>query len=292
MTNHPLEDLIADYLAQKDIAPRSYDLYHILLKQFVAYLKEHRILYANKADVLRYQDLLTNKKYSPRWINHQITALKGLYRYLSVNQTRLGLPTAYADNILESIKSVRIPSDSSKPVLTTEQAKQLILHTKDNRKYIWHYRDHAMIYLMLTSGMRSIEITRAKIKDLRVVNDEVVLYVQGKGRSTLDAFVKITDGVKDALDAYLARRLDKNPFLFISHSKKSDKPYLSRTFFFRTFKRIVKDAGLEEAKITPHSLRHAAATFHLLSGASLSETRAFLRHASLSSTLIYAHHLA
>lgn len=291
MTNHPLEDLIADYLAQKDIAPRSYDLYHTLLKQFMRYLIENQVVYAHKSDVIGYIDQLTHKAYSARWINHQISALKGLYRYLSENQARLNLPLVYEENIMQTIKNVKIPTDSIKPVLTISQAKQLLLHTKNNRKYIWHFRDYAMIYLMLTSGMRSVEITRAKIKDIRVINHEVVLYVQGKGHSTLDAFVKLTQGVKDAIDDYLAQRKDTNPYLFISHSKKLEKPYLSRTFFKRTFERILKEANMQDIKITPHMLRHGAATFHLLSGASLSETRAFMRHTSLSSTLIYAHHL-
>jgi integrase len=148
-----------------------------------------------------------------------------------------------------------------------------------------------MIYLMLTTGMRSIEIRRAKIKDIKKINDEMILYVQGKGRSSKDTFVKISSGVGDAIEAYLEKRQDKNPYLFVSHSKRYETPYLSRTFFLRMFRRVLKEAGLEHLNVTPHSLRHTAATVNLLRGGSLEETRRLMRHKDLSTTLIYAHHI-
>jgi len=44
---------------------------------------------------------------------------------------------------------------------------------------------------MTTSGMRIIEICRADIKDLRTLGNSEVLFIQGKGRSEKDDFVKI-----------------------------------------------------------------------------------------------------
>ncbi len=148
-----------------------------------------------------------------------------------------------------------------------------------------------MVYLMITTGLRSVEIRRARKKDLRVVNNQLILYVQGKGRKSADEFVKISPGVKEAINDYLNKRKDNNPYLFISHSKHSDIPYLSRTFFIGMFKRILKDCGLEDTKITPHSLRHTAATINLLRGGSLEATKRFMRHTNMSTTLIYAHHI-
>lgn len=291
MNNHPLGSLIRQYLAEKDITKGTFELYNTVLKQYALYLKEHKILYAKTSDVINYLDWKRNQGYSTRWIYHQITALKGLYRYLGFNQKRLDLPEEYAFDITEPIKNERIEMRISKPILTIDQAKHLILCTKNNRKYIWHYRDHAMIYLMITTGLRSIEIRRARRKDLRVVNKVLILYVQGKGRKSADEFVKISNGVEEAISDYLNKRKDKNPYLFISHSKHSDIPYLSRTFFIRMFKRVLEDCGLEATNITPHCLRHTAATLNLLRGGSLEATRRFMRHTNMSSTLVYAHHI-
>jgi integrase/recombinase XerD len=291
MNNHPLELLIREYLAEKDITRGTWELYNTVLKQYSLYLKEHQILYAKTSNVINYREWKRGQGYSVRWIYHQISAIKGLYQYLRLNQKRLDLPIEYTFDITESIKNEQIKNRISKPILTISQAKHLILCTKKIRKYIWHYRDHAMIYMMITTGLRSIEIRRARKKDLRVVNNQLVLYVQGKGRKSRDEYVKISPGVKEAINDYLNKRKDKNPYLFISHSKHTDIPYLSRTFFIRMFKRVLEDCNLEETKITPHSLRHTAATLNLLRGGSLEETKRFMRHTNMSSTLVYAHHI-
>jgi site-specific recombinase XerD len=226
-----------------------------------------------------------------RWIQHQISVIKAFYRYLAKNHLRLDLPVKYSTDISQSIENEHIDNSISKVILTTSQAKKLILCTKNKRKYIWHYRDYAMLYLMITTGLRSVEIRRAKKKDLRFLNGQTVLYIQGKGKVSKDEFVKVTSGVNEAIDAYLAKRKDKNPYLFISHSMHTGIPYLSRSFFYRTFKRILKECEMESCHITPHSLRHTAATLNLLRGGSLENTRRLLRHKDLSTTLIYASHI-
>jgi site-specific recombinase XerD len=291
MHEHPLTELIDLYLSEKDITKESYDLFNIILNQYVDYLNEHNIQYAKTSDINDYRIYKKNQGYSNHWIYDQINAIKGFYAFLSNHQARFGLPVEYAQNIAELVKNETLEKNLSQKILSVDQAKHLILHTKENRKYIWHYRDHAMIYLMLTTGMRSIEIRRARIKDIKKINDETILYVHGKGRSSKDAFVKISSGVSDAIEAYLKRRKDKNPYLFISHSKRYETPYLSRTFFLRMFRRVLNEVGLEHLKVTPHSLRHTAATVNLLRGGTLEETRRLMRHKELSTTLIYAHHI-
>ncbi|MDI6452372.1 tyrosine-type recombinase/integrase [Peloplasma aerotolerans] len=216
--------------------------------------------------------------------------LKGLYQYLSLNQARLNLPEAYAHNIMAPIKNEKIEKRTTKPILTPEQAKQLLLSLKDHRRCSWHFRDYAMIYLMVTTGLRSIEVRRAKIKDLKIIQDKRILYIQGKGRSSKDEFVKISKGVNEAIEDYLKIRKDQSPYLFASRAKRSKKP-LTRTIFISIFKRALNDAGLESIHMTAHCLRHTAATFNIKRGGTLKETKRLLRHQSMSNTLIYTHHI-
>ena len=291
MNKHPLESLIDQYLGEKDITKNSYELYITILRQYTDYLIDNSIQYADKTDVINYIDLKKSEGYSNNWLYLQISTIKAFYKYLSLNQVRLNLPKVYAYDITESIKNVTKKSRMSTPVLTVEQAKQLLTYTRDNRKYIWHYRDYAIIYLMLTTGLRSVEVRRAKKKDLRVINEQTVLYIQGKGKSSSDMFVKISEGLMEAINAYLLLRKDKSPFLFISHSRHTKSYGLDRTFFYVMFKRVMKEAGLEDAQITPHSLRHTSATLNLISGGTIETTKEFLRHENMSNTLIYSHHL-
>jgi len=220
-----------------------------------------------------------------------MSALKGLYCYLRLNQKRLNLPAQYAYDIMVPIKNERIKHHINKPILTIEQAKRLIVHTKNNRYSIWHYRNHAIIYLMMTSGLRSIEIVRAKRSDYQVVGKKPRLYVPRKGGGVEDEFVNLSKGAEEALDEYLAKRKDDNPYLFVTTKNTSPNRHLSRTFFTEMFKRVLKDCGLEHSGITPHCLRHTAATMNLLRGGSLEQTRSLMRHADINSTLLYAYHI-
>ena len=203
---------------------------------------------------------------------------------------RLGLQETYTYNIMASIKNERIEKRTTKPILTTQQAKQLILSLKNHRRYSWQYRDYAMIYLMITTGLRSIEVRRARIKDLKKIHGKHILYVQGKGRSSKDEFVHISLGLSEAIYDYLNIRKDQNPHLFASKSRRSIKP-LSRTIFISILKRALKDAGLKDLHITAHSLRHTAAILNLKRGGTLEETKRLLRHQNMSNTLIYTHHI-
>lgn len=57
------------------------------------------------------------------------------------------------------------------------------------------------------------------------------------------------------------------------------------------FPRVLKACGLEDSGITPHCLRHTAATMNLLRGGSLEQTRQLLRHVDIQSTQVYVRYI-
>jgi integrase/recombinase XerC len=59
----------------------------------------------------------------------------------------------------------------------------------------------------------------------------------------------------------------------------------------RIVKGRLRDAGINDERLTAHSLRHTAATLNLLNGGSLEETQKLLRHERISTTMIYSHAL-
>ncbi len=146
-----------------------------------------------------------------------MSALRGFYNYLRLNQKRLDLDKVYAYDIMRGIKNERIKPSITKPILTLNQAKHLILHTKKIRKYIWHYRDHAIIYLMLTTGLRGHDIVHVKRRNLKKRKGEYLLYIDEK------SFVKVPPGAFKALTEYLDKRKDDNPYMFIAHKNTSKK---------------------------------------------------------------------
>ena len=281
---HPLETLAERYLKEKNIAPATLKSYRIAFKKFIAYLKENAIEYARTSDVVYYREHRRDLGHSSHYIYIDICALKGLYHYLKVNRKLLNLPKQYAYNIMEPVKNERIKHRIKKTILSPAQAKHLLLHSKKTRNYIWHYRDHAILYVMLTSALRPVEIIRAKRSDYQTHEGIPKLYVQGNAQNE---FVKLSKGAMEALNDYLNKRKDDNPYLFIAHKKPSNKGYLSRTFFKDMFPRVLKRVGLDGVNITPHCLRHTAAIINLQRGASIEETRMLMRHSNIQSTLVY-----
>lgn len=58
---------------------------------------------------------------------------------------------------------------------------EIVLETID-RSTLTGKRDYALIALLVTCGLRTIEAHRANIEDLRTLGDMTVLYIQGKGK--------------------------------------------------------------------------------------------------------------
>ena len=152
-------------------------------------------------------------------------------------------------------------------------------------------RDYAMLLLISTCGLRTIEIVRANVEDIRTLGEATVLYVQGKGRSEKTEFVKLSQPVIDALKEYLSERgnVNQNEPLFVSESRRNRGKRLTTRTISGIAKQAMKRAGYDSSRLTAHSLRHSAATLALLAGVELTDISAFMRHSSIATTMIYVH---
>jgi integrase len=291
MEQHPLMALSERYLLEKTCSQATKKAYRIAFQAFTRYLQQHKIEFASTSDVIRYRDERRLRGDSSVYLHVHVSALRGLYTYLKQNQRRLGLPEVYQHDIMAPIKNERLRARLHKPILSLPEARHLLRHTKEHRRYLSDYRDHAIVYLMLVAGLRGIEIVRARRTDYQGRHDHQVLLVPARRTGDEQTVVHITGGLKEALDDYLSRRHDDNPHLFISHKKVSKSGQLSRTFLRDMFARILRDCGLEDTGVTPHSLRHTAAILNLERGGTIEQTRSLLRHVDLQSTMVYVDYL-
>lgn len=276
------ESLYTRFIDYLDASPKTVQTYSRAVKQFIKWIAERGIFQPTRADILAYRDYLKDG-HKPSTIQSYIIAVRLFFQWTAQE----GL---YPD-IAQHIKGAKLSKDHKKDYLTSSQVKAVL--GEMDRKTPQGRRDFAIFALMVTGGLRDIEVHRANIEDLRTLGDNTVLYLQGKGREERAEYVKVPAEVERAIRASLADRkdLDGSQPLFISLSNNSKGGRISTRSISGIIKQSLVQAGYDSDRLTAHSLRHTAVTLSLLGGNSLQEVQQFARHSNIATTQIYAHNL-
>lgn len=275
-------DIVQEYIDTLDVKPKSRDTYQKALKQFMLYMDSSNISQPTRSDILAYKAYLMDN-YKACTVSSYMTAVKGLFAYLEAEKI--------FPNIANGIKGAKHQQGFRKDALTIDQARRLL--NSIDTSTIEGKRNYALINLLLNTGLRTIEAERACIGDIRQEGGEALLYIQGKGRDSKDAFVVLTDSTLYPIQKYLKARsiIDPKAALFASHSDRNDGNRITTRTISWIVKEALKAIGIDSERITAHSLRHTAVTFSLLAGATIQEAQAMARHANVNTTLIYAHNI-
>lgn len=278
-----LEALYTRFIEFAQVRQRSLETYKKALKQFFNFLGARGITEPTRLDIIAYKEKMEAEGKKPTTARLYLTAVKLFFQWLDQE--------GIYKNITAKIKCARIGAGFKKDYLTTAQAKALLQSFK--RDTLEEKRDYAIIRLSITTGLRTIEIARANVEDLRAYGDEMALYIQGKGKDEKADFVKVPAKVYEAIRDYLAARGAygmKDP-LFAGVGNRNAGGRLTTRSISGIEKGALVSAGLNSDRLTAHSLRHTAATLNLLNGGTLEETKQLLRHTNINTTLIYAHAL-
>ena len=276
--------IIDRFLLAHDIKPKSKETYRRALRQFFVYLETEGVTRPTRETLIAYKTYLIDKKLSPYTVSAYIIAVRKMFQWTESEHL-------YA-NIASQIKGQKKPKGFKKDALSVNQARKLLTIMETDT--LSGARDYALVNLLVRTGLRTIETARANVEDIRQQGEQAVLYIQGKGRDSKDDIVILTEETLEPIRAYISMRgqgvKDSSP-LFISHS---DRNYGER-LTTRSISRIVKDrlqaSGLDDRRLTAHSLRHTAVTFSLIGRASIQEAQTLARHSDINTTLIYAHNL-
>lgn len=275
------------FLEQLDVSEKTRITYRRALRQWQAFLEECRlgVATATRDTVLAYKKQLQAEGKKPATVNAYLTAVRRLYAWTEANGDK--------PNIAASIKGLKKSATTAKDALTIDQAKALLADVPGEEATLEELRNHAIVTLCILRGLRTIEVARADIGDIRTINGQAVLYVQGKGYSDKSAFVILNQTCLKPINRYLEARQesDLEAPLFASIGNRNQGGRLSTRTVSRTIKAAFAKHGINSARLTAHSTRHTAATMALLAGANLQETRDMLRHSSINTTMIYAHNI-
>lgn len=297
--------LFEEFVTYIDRGEKTTRTYLTNLRQFMKWLQATGTTNPTRADVMAYRDYLTQTR-KPNTVKQYLQSVRQFFSWTAAN--------GYYPNIAANIHAPKIRQDAHKKdaltaddVLTIEnsiaahaaaKAAEAAAKDKDTAGRIDRATEQgkrlfAMYLLAVTAGLRTIEISRANIKDLEQRNGTACIYIYGKGRAEADQKKPIAPQVYNALQDYISSRKDhptENSPLFVATGNRSGGRRLAPTTISTMLKRAMQQAGYNSEKLTAHSLRHTAGNAVMeLTGDNLFITQQYMRHANPATTEIYLH---
>lgn len=324
--------LFDDFVAWIDRSEKTTRTYLTNLKQFMAWLKYAAVVNPIRQDIISYRqwltaeheaikldpDSITGWKYrtdahgnplkincKPNTIAQYLRSVCQFFRWTAAN--------GYYPDIAANIHAPKLRHDRhSKEALTAPEVlaieKSIAQRAQERTQAAQNAqkdtagrmqrsteqgkRLYAMYLLAVNAGLRTVEISRANIKDLETKGGQTWLYIWGKGRTEADQKKPIAPEVAAAVKEYLKSRTDKptgNSPLFVSTGNRSRGKRIAATTISTMLKRAMQEAGFDSERITAHSLRHTAGTNVQEITGNLYATQLYMRHSNPATTEIYLH---
>lgn len=236
-----------------------------------------------RADILAYKsDLLTSSK-SESTIDIYLMVVRLFYTFVE--------ESGWGDNIAAGVRYKRRNKEHYKEHLTEEEIEQLLLSVE--RDTLIGLRDYAIIYLMLCTGFRCVEVSRLQVADLHDEGRQPYLMIQRKGSFRKDAKFGVTDEIIAPIRRYLEQRGVSSPDepLFATHCTVGEF-MMSPWRVGSMIRRRMRAAGVYSKTKTAHSLRHTAAIRAIKAKVPIREVQIMLGHQRVETTEIYLKSIA
>jgi integrase/recombinase XerC len=208
-------------------------------------------------------------------VNRKISTLKSFYNYL-LKQGRV------TSNPAKGIHSLRTPKRL--PVCVNEEQMSEILDRRVEGDIDFSVlRDHLVIELLYTTGMRRGELLSLKESSIDINN--LLLKVHGKRNK--ERLIPLSKQLMEQIELYMEikKKTFEKPNDFFIVTDKGNRAYPE--LIYRIAHRAL--IGTASKRKSPHVLRHSFATHMLNKGAELNTIKEILGHASLAATQVYTH---
>lgn len=266
-------------LLEQGLSENTRAAYERDVTRFLAWMKDMELdpLTAALDTFHHYSEALFDLGIAPRSIARMLSGVRSFYRYLQLDGFIEQDPT-------ELLESPRIPKHLPE-VLTLEEVDAILAAI--NLELPEGQRDHCMIELLYSCGLRVSEICSLRLSDLFL--EEGFIRVIGKGDK--QRIVPISPRAVNELHYWfdVRRQIDVKPededIVFVSARRGR---HLSRITVFHNIKQYVAAAGITK-EVSPHTFRHTFATHLLEGGASLRAIQEMLGHENIGTTEIYTH---
>jgi integrase/recombinase XerD len=274
----------------RDLSPHTIRAYDSDVAAFEKYVGPcFPVLDVTRDYLLLFVESLRDIGLSPRSVRRRVVGLRGFCRWL-VEHDLLptdpwhGIPTPEVrgrllPRALPAHELIRLLRSARTQIGTDNRftVADVVAHPDESTTLV-------AITLMVATGIRVGELTGIRCSDIDL--NACSIRIVGKGQR--ERFVYLTDGwATHLLTAYLhardALKVDHDALLW-----NRRRTPLSTAAIRARLARNARLAGMDR-RLTPHMLRHSAATQLVESGVDIRIIQRLLGHASLSTTEIYTH---
>jgi len=288
----PWMESVAAFMANKG-SSQTRRVYRLVLHQFFVFAAKHPSD-IKQSDVIRYRHQLESLHRAPSTIRQHLATVSGYYSFCISRDL-----TVY--NPVKGVARPSVHAYTSASWLTKDQAKKLL--SQPDRETVKGKRDYTIILTLLLTGLRRSELANIRRGDIKEKGEKLYLTYICKGGTQLvrDIPVRCWEAIDDYLVSSGREITDESP-LFVA---VTDAGEILRRYYGKNghngyhpispeaIRQIVtyysRRALGGEVKVSPHTLRHTAATLLRKSGHSIEEVQSFLKHRRIDTTRRYLH---
>ena len=264
-----LENYLASLAYERGLAANTIAAYRRDLRQYLGFVGDEQL---GSARVRRYLEWLAELGLSPGSVARKLAAVKGFHRFLHEEEG--------VDDPTIGIGAPKQPQRLPKALTTHEVLALLETPSVVN---VGGRRDAALLEFLYSTACRVSEAVGLDLGHLDV--EEGVALVTGKG--SRQRITLLGEAARQAMSAWLGDRLElakgRSDAVFLNLRGTR----LSRIGAWGIVKKAAQRAGVRSDRVSPHVLRHSAATHMVEGGADLRAVQEMLGHASLSTTEVY-----
>ncbi len=268
------EEYLASLRSERGLAVNTVAAYRRDLGQYLSYLDHAE---AADASAQQFVGYLSDAGLAPTTIARKLAAVRGYHRFL--------IAEGYADEDPTILVETPRRGTTLPKALRIDEVFSL-LEAPDPDAPLGA-RDRALLEFLYATGCRVTEATTVEVLDVDLENRTAL--VTGKGDR--QRLVPLGSHAADAIGAYLPVRMElrkgrRDPGTLFVNARGGR---LTRQGVWDIVKRNGARAGIEPERLSPHVLRHSAATHMVEGGADLRTVQEILGHASISTTQVYTH---
>ena len=273
----PVERLVESYrrylVDERALRPRSVQQCLVVAGQLLGGLDGRPVGVLDAGDVRGFVEE-PGRGWAPRTVQHLVWTVRAFLRFLFLTGV-VDRPLATAVPARRAVRAAGLPEPASAVTVAA-------LVCSCDTSTVAGRRDRAVLMLMARLGLRSGEVARLQLDDCAWRSGEVVVAGKGGRVDRLPLPVDVGDAIVDYLHDGRPVVPWRNVFVALRAPFRALQPSAMNGIVSSASRR----AGVEA--VSPHQLRHSAATQMLAAGASLAEIGQVLRHRDESTTAGYA----